>query len=189
MPAILAWLITLTSRSLCMRIWHDSLVFGPRSSFGESIASSASPISPASPAISSTRHVVHRAFPPHRCRMSIPLSSIARTSFLPSGPSKVRVPLAVWAVICGIQKSPTNYIFNFSHRDGEIKSPVSDRNFLPHLVYRNEGDLGLGDFHALALVAEAFGFDLDVHGDRSITDADSFSIKADEIANESGLVK
>src|SRR3712207_7714806 len=44
-----------------------------------------------SPLTNSTRHVVHRALPPHACRMSTPAScSIAFTRRLPASTSTVR---------------------------------------------------------------------------------------------------
>ena len=49
----------------------------------------------ASPASTSTRQVVHRALPPQRWRMSIPASSIARTSFFPASTSNAFSPSTV----------------------------------------------------------------------------------------------
>ena len=50
---------------------------------------------PGSPPRTSTRQVVQRALPPHLCMMSIPASSMARTSFLPGSTSNDFSPSTV----------------------------------------------------------------------------------------------
>ena len=74
-----------------------------------------------SPPRTSTRQVVHRALPPQRCMMSMPASSMARTSFLPGStsndfsPSTVTVGM-IWRyssrvrVVAGAESRPSDEI-------------------------------------------------------------------------------
>ncbi len=55
---------------------------------GQAFLFNLGPIGGGSPAKIWTRQVVHRAFPPQRCRISMPASSIARTNFFPVSTSK-----------------------------------------------------------------------------------------------------
>lgn len=90
---------TLTVRSESTRTWHESRMSGPRLASRASRVCSSSAIGPGSPETIWTRQVVHRALPPHLCRMSIPASSIARTSFLPASTSNDFSP---WTVKVGM---------------------------------------------------------------------------------------
>ena len=67
--------------------------------FAASRSFSASPMGGTLPSSTSTRQVVHRALPPQRWRMSMPASSIARTSFFPASTSTAFSP---WIVTVGI---------------------------------------------------------------------------------------
>src|SRR3954447_5340004 len=164
MPATLAWLITLTCRSSINNIWHDSRVRSFRSVLVESIAASFSPIGPGSPDRISTRHVVQRALPPQRCRMSMPASSIASTSLLPFSASKATVPPAVSAFIFAIKLSfQLSSDFARAASLNQI-SPCADLNLLPVFVYCDEGEVRRRHPNLSSPLAEPFRLDLDVDG-------------------------
>ena len=83
---------TLTVRSDSTRTWHDRRMSGPNDASRASRSRSSSFSGPASPEMIWTRQVVHFATPPHLWRMSIPPSSIARTSFVPASPLRTSAP-------------------------------------------------------------------------------------------------
>jgi hypothetical protein len=83
-----------TAISWSQRIWQDSLT--PLSPRASRRSFSASVFPDGSPSRNSTRHVVHRALPPHACKMSTFAScSIARTNRLSAGTSNTPNPSTV----------------------------------------------------------------------------------------------
>src|SRR6185369_9569865 len=57
------------------------------------------------------------------------------------------------------------------------------------LVDRDKRDLGRCNFDLLTVHSEPFGFDIDMHGYRSLADLDRATVKTDEVADVNRLVK
>ena len=72
-----------------------------------------------------------------------------------------------------------------------INSPsLPDVYIFTILIYRNVNNFGFGNADYLTVRhSEAFGFDDDFYRDRSVADFGRRRVKADEIADENGLVK
>ena len=93
-PLFSSRLIARTVISWSQSIWHDRRT--PVRPLASRQDFSAAVLFVGSPSTNSTRQVVHRALPPHACKMSTLAScSMASTSLLPIGTSKVPYPSTV----------------------------------------------------------------------------------------------